>query len=191
MLSYGSVNLWALERQDLGQHYRWSNDDALRRLLGQSPRPRSFPELEAWMAAVITDTSQEIYSIKTPQAELVGWLHLQGIDLHHGCANVGLAIDPEFWRQGYGRDALTAACIYAFEDRRLSRLEAEILALNTPSRGLFAGLGFQHEGTRREAVYTAGRRLDVELYGLLARDFQRPKRPSASSRKTTPPRRTP
>lgn len=180
MLSFGSVNLWALERQDLEHHYRWANDDTLRRLAGGVPQPRSITQLEAWCMSVRSDQSQEVYSVKSEKAEMLGWVHLQRIDLRNGTATVGLVIDPQYWRQGVGYQALAATIIYAFEDLRLAKLEAEVLSMNHPSRALFTKLGFAHEGTRRESYFTAGRRLDVELYGLLASEFVWPKKPDRS-----------
>jgi RimJ/RimL family protein N-acetyltransferase len=177
MLSFGAVNLWSLERQDLGHHYRWANDDTLRRLAGVMPRPRCMAELEAWYASVSADPSQEVYSVKSAQAEMLGWLHLHAIDLRNGTASVGVVIDPEYWRQGVGYQALAALVIHAFDDLRLQRLEAEILAMNHPSKGLFSKLGFVQEGVKRAAYFTAGRRLDIELYGLLASEFVWPRQP--------------
>jgi RimJ/RimL family protein N-acetyltransferase len=177
MLSFGSVNLWAIERQDLAHHYRWANDDTLRRLAGVTPLPRSMAQLEAWYASLLNDRSQEIYSVKSAEAEMLGWVHLQEIDIRNGTAAVGVVVDPEYWRQGIGFQALAAIAIHAFEDRRLHRLEAEILSLNLPSKALFAKLGFRLEGTRRESYFAAGRWLDVELYGLLSSEFLWPKIP--------------
>lgn len=176
MLSFGTVNLWALERQDLGHHYRWANDDTLRRLAGVPPHPRGMAQLEAWFATVCGDRTQEVYSVKDSQAQMLGWVHLQAIDLRNGSASVGVVIDPEYWRQGAGYQALAAIVIHAFEDLRLARLEAEILAMNLPSQGLFRKMGFVHEGTRRQAYFAAGRRLDVEVFGLLAQEFVWPQR---------------
>lgn len=177
MLSFGTVNLWALERQDLGPHYRWANDDTLRRLAGVPPRPRSTALLESWFATLCGDQTQEVYSVKDSEARMLGWVHLHAIDLRNGTASVGVVIDPEFWRQGMGYQALAAVVIHAFDDLRLARLEAEILAMNLPSKGLFQKMGFQHEGTRRQGYFTAGRRLDVEIYGLLAQEFVWPEKP--------------
>ena len=178
MLNFGEVNLWALERQDLGDHYRWANDDSLRRLAGFPPEPRSMIQLEAWFAQLQSDPSQLVYSAKDCQARMLGWVHLHDIDRRNGSASVGLVIDEQYWRQGYGYQALAAVTIHAFDDLRLARLESEVLSMNRPSRALFEKIGFCHEGTKRQAQYTAGRRLDVEIYGLLALEFEWPARPT-------------
>lgn len=176
MFNFGEVHLWALERQDLGHHYRWSNDDTLRRLAGIPPEPRSLSQLEGWYASLANDRSQRVYSIKSSDTQMLGWVHLHDLDQRNGTASVGLVIDPEHWRQGFGYEALAAVTIHAFEELRLARLEAEILSMNKPSRALFEKVGFRHEGTKRQGYFTAGRRLDVEVYGLLASEFQWPRK---------------
>ncbi len=175
MLSFGEINLWALERQDLGHHYRWANDDTLRRLAGVMPKPRGMGQLETWFGSVANDATQEVYSVKNGQAEMLGWVHLHNIDLRNGSATVGVVIEPEYWRRGFGYQALAALAIHAFDDLRLARLEAEILSINSPSRALFEKIGFQKEGTRRQGYFTAGRRLDVDLFGLLVSEFTWPR----------------
>lgn len=175
MLSFGAVNLWKLEKADLGHHYRWANNDTLRRLVGGPPRPRNFQDLEAWHQTVQQDPKQEIYSVKSWDAQVLGWLQLFSLDPICGSVEVGVVVDEEHWGRGIGHDALVAAVKYAFEDLRLHRVGAEILAVNLPSKRLFEGLGFRLEGTRREAFFTSGRYLDVECYGLLSREFVLPR----------------
>jgi RimJ/RimL family protein N-acetyltransferase len=175
MLTFGALNLWKIEQADLGDHYKWANNDNLRRLVGGPPRPRSSHEVEAWFRSVVNDPAKEVFSLKTPDARLVGWAELSAIDTLNGSANVGIVIDEEEWRRGYGHDALVALIRYAFEDLRLHRLGAEVLAINLPSLALFQKVGFQSEGLRREYYYTSGRFLDVEILGLLSREFTCPR----------------
>jgi len=172
MISYGAINLWKLEQADLGEHYRWANNDNLRRLMGGPANPRSYPDVEVWYRALLSDQTREMYSVKTSAARLVGWIHLYSVDTIAGSAEVALLIDEEEWGKGYGHDALTAMARYAFEDLRLHRLGAEILAINLPSINLFQRVGFQKEGLKRESYYTRGRFLDTECYGLLSTEFK-------------------
>lgn len=130
--------------------------------------------LESWYAGVAADQSQEVFSVKSAEAEMLGWVHLHDIDGRNGTATVGIVIDPEHWRRGFGYQALAAVTIHAFDDLRLARLEAEILAMNKPSKQLFEKVGFRHEGTRRQGYFTARSRLDVDVYGLLATEFAWP-----------------
>jgi len=174
MISFGATNLWTLEKQDLGEHYRWANNDNLRRLSGGYPRPRSTHDVEAWYQSVVSAVTREIFSVKTQTAQHVGWAQFSFLNYVSGSAEVGIVIDEQYWRQGYGHDSLVALIKYAFEDLRLHRLSAEILAINLPSKNLFEKVGFRQEGTKKEAYFTSGRFLDVEIFGLLSRDFTCP-----------------
>ena len=175
MISFGAVNLWKLEKSDLGIHYSWANNDNIRRLAGGLPQPKSTAEVEQWFASVTEDTKFETYSIKNHEAEMLGWIQLSNLNLTWGTAEVGIVIDEELWGSGYGHDALTAILKYGFEDLRLHRIGAEILSINSPSKRLFEKLGFSHEGVKREAMFTSGRHLDVDVFGLLSRNFKLPK----------------
>lgn len=174
MISFGALNLWKLEKQDLGEHYRWANNDSIRRLVGGAPQPRSFTDLEVWFQSLQNDKKQEVFSIKTSDTAFVGWTQLSGIDYFSGSAEVGVVIDEQYWGQGIGHDSLVALVRYAFEDLRLHRLSARILSINIPSIKLFNRIGFKAEGTAREAYFTSGRFLDVEWLGLLSREFECP-----------------
>jgi RimJ/RimL family protein N-acetyltransferase len=171
MISYGVINLWKLEQADLGDHYRWANNSNLRRLLGGPPQPRSYPDIEGWYRTLVTDRTREMFSIKTSDAQLVGWTQLFGIDSVAGSAEVAILIDEDHWGQGYGHDALAALLKYAFEDLRLHRIGAEILSINLPSVNLFQKMGFQKEGVKRESYFTSGRFLETDCFGLLVHEF--------------------
>lgn len=74
---------------------------------------------------------------------------------------------PEHHGQGYGSDAATRMIQYAFEDRNLRRVSARCGSFNDASVGLLESLGFEHEGTLREAAWFRGEYHDMLFYGLL------------------------
>ncbi len=79
---------------------------------------------------------------------------------------------PEYHGQGYGSDGATQLITYAFEDKNFRRIEAAVGSFNEPSIGLLESLGFQHEGTRREAAWYRGEYHDMQLYGLLRAEWR-------------------
>ena len=87
-------------------------------------------------------------------AELAYWFHPD----HHG--------------RGYGSDAAARMVRYAFEDRNLRRLSARIGSFNDASAGLLESLGFEHEGTQREAGWFRGEYHDMLWYGLLREEWE-------------------
>jgi ribosomal-protein-alanine N-acetyltransferase len=85
-------------------------------------------------------------------------------------ARISYAIFNNYWKHGYGKEAVQATIEFAFRKLKLHRLEAEILPHNLASVALARGLGFQFEGVRRGAVYFSRRWHDHAVYALLAED---------------------
>ncbi|GGL49405.1 GNAT family N-acetyltransferase [Halocalculus aciditolerans] len=79
---------------------------------------------------------------------------------------------PDHHGAGYAGDAARELVRYAFEDRNLRRLEADIGAFNDASVGLVESLGFEREGVRREAMWYDGDYRDAYVYGLLRSDWR-------------------
>ncbi len=85
-------------------------------------------------------------------------------------ARISYGIFNNYWKHGYGKEAVQAAIDFAFKKLKLHRLEAEILPHNFASIGLVRGLGFQFEGVRRGAVFFNRKWHDHSVYALLAED---------------------
>jgi RimJ/RimL family protein N-acetyltransferase len=73
--------------------------------------------------------------------------------------------------QGVGTTALYQALAKAFCDERLHKVWLTVHAENVAAIKVYAKLGFQVEGTLREAFVLRDRRLDALYMGLLAREF--------------------
>ena len=86
-------------------------------------------------------------------------------------ARISYAIFNNYWKHGYGKEAVQASIDFAFRRLKLHRLEAEILPHNHASVALVRGLRFQFEGVRRGAVYFNRRWHDHSVYALLAEDW--------------------
>ena len=87
-------------------------------------------------------------------------------------AELAYWIAPEHQGQGHGSDAAATMIQYAFEDRNLRRIDARPGSFNDASCGLLESLGFEHEGTLREAAWYRGEYYDMLWYGLLRADWQ-------------------
>lgn len=85
-------------------------------------------------------------------------------------ARIAYHMYNNYWKHGYGKEAVSAAVDYAFKKLKLHRLEAEIRPNNRASMALAKGLGFQSEGNRRGAVYFSNKWHDMQVFALLAED---------------------
>lgn len=85
-------------------------------------------------------------------------------------ARLSYAVFNNYWKHGYGREAVAATIQFAFSKMKLHRIEAEILPHNRASIALVKGLGFQFEGIRRGAVFFQRKWHDHSIFALLAED---------------------
>ncbi|HEY5801516.1 MAG TPA: GNAT family protein [Burkholderiaceae bacterium] len=103
---------------------------------------------------------------------MIGTCTLFAIHQQNRRAEVGYALHPAHWGQGYMAEAMDALLAHAFGTLDLRRLEADIDPRNTASAALLHKLGFQKEGHLRERWIVGGETSDSDLYGLLRREWR-------------------
>lgn len=178
MIQGKRIRLWSLEKFDVGRNYNWGNDPEIIRLTGMSPYPKSTVDLERWFEGVCVNPNAKMFTIKTIEGEYIGNIDITDIDWRAGRGEIGLLIgEPHFRGQGYGAEAIRLLVDFAFDEMRLHRLEARVLAFNTRAQRTFDQCGFSREGVAREAFYSQGRWVDVVSFGMLASD-PRPLQPA-------------
>lgn len=99
----------------------------------------------------------------------VGW------DKANRRADIGYHVLPRFWRLGYATEACHAIVTWSFEHFDLHRLQADCTVGNIGSERVLRKVGFQLEGVWRESCWEHGRFVDVKQFGLLRRDYTRPR----------------
>lgn len=103
----------------------------------------------------------------------VGSTGLHQINWKDRCAIFGIALgEKTYWDRGYGTDATRTMLRFAFEELNLNRVELEVFDENLRARRCYEKVGFRHEGTRRQAVFTEGVYHDVHLMSILREEFQ-------------------
>jgi ribosomal-protein-alanine N-acetyltransferase len=102
---------------------------------------------------------------------LIGTIGLYDAHPAHGSAEFGGWLLPTHWRQGLMTEASQAVLEYGFQHMGLHRALAWVESENVPSLSWIKKLGFQHEGTLRQAEWKNQRWIDVEAWGLLADEF--------------------
>ena len=102
----------------------------------------------------------------------VGNISLQQIHPIHRSAELAIVIgDPSARGNGVGFEACQAIIQHGFDALNLHRVECGTLATNAGMISIAKKLGFEQEGTRKQAVFKSGRYVDVVLFGLLAENF--------------------
>lgn len=104
---------------------------------------------------------------------IIGTIGFMWVQEDNAAAEVGYSLSHEYWGRGFMTEALRAVIQYGFDHMSLNRIEAQHETTNPASGAVMRKCHMQHEGTLRSRLYNKGRFVDVELYAILKRDFNR------------------
>lgn len=138
------LRLRAVEPEDLDLMYLIENDTLLW-ALGSATVPYSRYSLKQFIAQSQNDIfrdGQLRLVIEAAGAEAMGFIDLQGLELRHRRAEVGIVLLPGYQGRGYATDALCLLCQYAQQHLALRQLTAVVASKNEPARRLFQRAGF-------------------------------------------------
>ncbi|MEX1252495.1 MAG: GNAT family protein [Hyphomonas sp.] len=124
--------------------------------------------LAAWTAAWKSGTAHIFLIRRQSDHALLGGLSFTQVrPWPADTASLGYWQGGAFEGQGYMREAVSAACEWAFRDLGLWRIEAGIVPENVRSRRVLEGTGFAEEGQAAAYLEIAGTRRDHVLFGLV------------------------
>jgi len=101
---------------------------------------------------------------------LVGTMSLQ-INQCHARAELAYWIGKPYWNSGYCTEAARAIVRYGFETLGLVRVFARHLTRNPASGRVMQKVGMVHEGRLRKHVRKWGQFEDLEVYGILRKEY--------------------
>ena len=150
-------------------------------------RGRMHPEVRRYISGFDAPRSHEAVAEEVPAddgvrllvvprsgdraGEPVGEAALDYIDEAEGWANLSFWLFPEAQGHGYATEAAAHLVAFGFRERGLRRVTANAAAPNEGSIAVLERLGFAHEGTQREKTMVDGEYVDMELFGLLRREW--------------------
>ena len=152
------IQLRALEPEDLEYLFALENDPDIWEISG-TLTPYSRKVLRAYLETA----HQDIYQAKQLRLAIagedesaIGLIDLYDFDPRHLRAGIGIVISQSKHRnRGFGGEALTLLCSYAFNVLDLHQLYAGVSADNLRSIHLFEKLGFQQNGVRKDWLRTS------------------------------------
>ena len=172
MIEGKTINLRALELEDLKQLRDWRNSPHMRQYTREY-RLLNMENQIQWFKSLTNDRSNIMFSITTkkPQEALIGVCGLTHIDWKNRNAEISIYLGEKKWqRKGYASDALQALIRYGLFELGLHRLYAIIFQYNKESIKFFEKNGFEFEGLHKEARYWNGKYHDELIYGYLRRE---------------------
>jgi ribosomal-protein-alanine N-acetyltransferase len=99
--------------------------------------------------------------------EVIGTIGFHAWFHKHKRAEIGYEIHPEYWRNGYTREALLEIISYGFDEMELTRIGAVVFTENEASNNLLTKIGFNQEGILKDYMYQNGKPHDTYIYSLL------------------------
>ena len=165
------IELRDLIDEDCGRLYHWRREPEVDRWMSDLPA-QSESEHAQWFAEMLQDPDQRGWII-TYQGAAAGYLALTGLSGRHRRASWGWYIGEKAARgRGVGRAAQALGLDLAFQDLKLEKVCAEVLADNDVALKAQAAAGFRREGYLRRHVIKNGAFRDVVLLAMLADEWR-------------------
>ena len=145
----------------------------LRQWLGWLDHTKSLEDVEKF----IISTDKEFTENKAlalwiwHQNKIVGIIHLRDIDHTNRKAMIGYWVGENFRGKSFAKKATKAVCSYAFNERKINRIEIRCATANKPSQAVPIALGFQQEGTLRDNEWLYDHFVDHVVFSMLAKDW--------------------
>lgn len=112
-------------------------------------------------------------AVLVPDGRIRGVTGFNALDPVNLRAAIGYWLAEDAQGSGLMTAAVRALIGFGFERLRLHRLEIHVAPENLRSRAIPERLGFREEGRLREAGRVGERYLDLVVYGLLRREWER------------------
>ncbi len=101
-----------------------------------------------------------------------------GLNIHRVFERAELSywLGKPYWGCGYCTEAAEAVLRYGFENLKLNRIYGHHFKTNPASGRVMQKIGMSYEGCRRQHVKKWGMFQDVEIHGILKKDYEQLRR---------------
>ncbi|NKB71724.1 MAG: GNAT family N-acetyltransferase [Candidatus Latescibacteria bacterium] len=108
---------------------------------GKSSRPDNRVLVERFVEWAGQEPRQNYQLAITLDGALIGCAGIRQATMEPGSGEVGIELDPQYWGQGYAREAGAGLVDFAFADLGLQCLQARCISANAAIRRLLERLG--------------------------------------------------
>jgi RimJ/RimL family protein N-acetyltransferase len=138
---------------------------------GRIPHPYSEEDAREFLAQIEVEREVRLAITLRDGGRLIGGIGLRLFEPHEQ-AELGYWLGVPYWGKGYATEAAREMLRYGFQDLKLHRIFATQFANNPASGRILKKLGMRHEGCQREHFRKWDQFVDLELYGLLRKEWE-------------------
>ncbi len=167
MLNDDKLLLRALEPTDLDVLFHWENDTELWRAgstIAPFSRKQLWDYIESYDADIFSSRQLRLMIVEKETEMRVGMIDLFDFDPINNRAYLGLLIDKNYNKKGYGFRTIKIIEDYCLKCIRLHQLIAIIATDNTPCISLFENLGYENTGNLKSWIKRDFGYIDAKLY---------------------------
>jgi len=160
----------ALEINDAEAVHSYASDENVKRFIGW-PLMKTLDETRSYIEEMLrreaagTHLYASIVLKKT--GEHIGTAMIFNFDKEANHAEVGYVFHSSSWGKGYGTEAVSLMCDFAFGTLNLHKLNARVVDANIGSARVLEKNGFQLEGRLRDHFFIDGSYYDSLIFGRL------------------------
>ena len=134
------------------------------------PNPYTMEYARHWIQYIKQHHADTRFVIATPDEAIgeIGFIIQPDVHCHSG--EIAYWVGEEYWGQGIATTALNYVINYAFQEKGLKRLYADIMEYNHASQRVLQKCGFQLDGVMRKHIFKHGKFYDQLVFSRLADD---------------------
>jgi len=167
------IKLSPIDEVDIDLLKKWQNDVNVKYPLMGFRFPLQKKSVEDWLEDLRKSNglNRVVYGIKI-KTNAIGVVSLHDIDFVNRNAMFGIYVAEKQQKdKGAGTRAIILILDFAFNAMGLNRVGLEVLKSNKNAIHLYNKMGFVREGTKRNAFFTDGSFVDVEVMSILKSEF--------------------
>lgn len=160
-------------KSDAEELFKIRSDDRVLKYLDRDPH-KSVEESELMIEKMIYTYNSKAginwIIRKKDTLNVIGYIGYWRLIRENLRAEIGYAMKPEYWGNGYMKESLTKVIEFGFKDFCLHSIEANVNPNNLSSIKLLENFGFKREAYFKEDYFYNGKFLDTAIYSLLETD---------------------
>ncbi len=171
-----TILLRDIKVEDCSQKYvDWLQDKDTNRFLESRLMPQNIDTVRQFVQNTLASAINYMFAIVDKNTgEHIGNIKVGPIHPIYKSAILGYLIgDKNYWGKGVATEAVKLATIFCFEELKLNKVSAGVIAPNIASARVLEKVGFVIEGRFRQEVVVDGEFTDSLKYSVLKKEFKK------------------